>query len=98
FGYAFEATDGETAYWTVTPPGATESVAGLGTWQGAVAGASPHWMTYFLVDDVDDAVATAQGAGGTTAQPPADTPFGRIAVLVDPAGAMFSVMSTPSGE
>ena len=42
--------------------------------------------TYFLVDDVDDAVATAQGAGGTTAQLPADTAFGRIAVLVDPHG------------
>jgi predicted enzyme related to lactoylglutathione lyase len=98
FGYTFAGMDGETAYWTITPPGATESVGGLGTWQGAVAGAPPHWMTYFEVDNVDDAVATAEGAGGTTAQPPADTPFGRIAVLVDPLGAMFSVLSAPSGE
>jgi predicted enzyme related to lactoylglutathione lyase len=98
FGYTFAATDGTAAYWTITPPGAAESVAGLGTWQGAVAGAPPHWMTYFLVDDVDDTVATAEGAGGTTAQPATDTPFGRIAVLVDPTGAMFSVMSAPSEE
>ena len=98
FGYTFAATDGAPDYWTITPPGVTESVAGLGTWQGAVADAPPHWMTYFLVDNVDDTVATAEGAGGTAVQPPADTPFGRIAVLVDPAGAMFSVMTAPSAE
>jgi uncharacterized protein len=98
FGYTFSRMDGETAYWTITPPGAPESVGGLGTWQGAVADAPPHWMTYFLVDNVDDTVATAEGAGGTIVHPPEDTPFGRMAVLVDPTGAMFSVMSAPSAE
>jgi predicted enzyme related to lactoylglutathione lyase len=98
FGYTFHRMGGEFAYWTLTPPGATESVAGLGTWEGAVADAPAHWMTYFLVENVDDAVATAEGAGGTTTQAPTDTAFGRMAVLVDPTGAMFTAMSASSGE
>jgi predicted enzyme related to lactoylglutathione lyase len=98
FGYTFDAMDGEAAYWTVTPPAATESVGGLGTWQGAVADAPPHWMTYFLVENVDDTVATAEGAGGTAVQPATDTPFGRIAVIVDSTWAMFSVLSAPPQE
>jgi uncharacterized protein len=98
FGYTFDAIGGGAPYWTLTPPGATESVGGLGTWQGAQGDVPPHWMTYFLVENVDDTVVTAEGAGGTTAQSPMDTPFGRMAVIVDPIGAMFSVLSLPSEE
>jgi uncharacterized protein len=98
FGYTFARVDGEAAYWTITPPGVPESVGGLGTWQGAVADAPAHWMTYFLVENVDDTVAIAEGAGGTVVQPQTDTPFGRIAVIADPIRAMFSVMSAPSAE
>ena len=96
FGYTFTAMAGET-YWTLTPPGARASVGGLGSVQGA-PDAPPHWMTYFMVENVDDAVATAEGAGGTAATAAMDTPFGRTAVIVDPIGAMFSVMSAPSQE
>jgi uncharacterized protein len=98
FGYTFDRVDGETAYWTITPPGVLDSVGGLGDWQSAVADAPAHWMTYFLVENVDDAVATAEGADGTVVQPPIDTPSGPMAVIVDPVGAMFSVMSAPSVE
>jgi predicted enzyme related to lactoylglutathione lyase len=98
FGYTFAAMQGEAAYWTITPPGAAESVGGVGTWQGALDGVGPHWMTYFLVENVDDAVATAEGAGGTAARPAAGTPFGRMAVIVDPTGAFFTVMSAPSAQ
>jgi len=98
FGYGFAAMAGEPAYWTITPPGGQESVGGLGTWQGALEGVGPHWMTYFLVENVDDAVATAEGAGGTTVRAAAETPFGRMAVIADPTGAVFTVMSAPSPQ
>src|SRR3954468_8252663 len=84
FGYTFAQMEGQ-AYWTFTPPGASESVGGLGAIQPGVTGETPaHWMTYFLVESVDDTVATAEGAGGTIAAQPFDTPFGRMSVLVDP--------------
>jgi predicted enzyme related to lactoylglutathione lyase len=43
------------------------------------------------VDDVDDTVARADARGGQAVVPPFDSDFFRQAVLVDPAGAAFSV-------
>jgi hypothetical protein len=50
------------------------------------------WGVYFAVDDCDKAAETATANGGTVMQPPMDIPAGRFALLVDPAGAMFSVI------
>lgn len=52
-----------------------------------------HWMTYFAVDDVDAAVARVTNGGGKVYQPPFDTPYGRMSVVADPWGAVFSVMA-----
>lgn len=60
-------------------------------WQGI----PPHWMPYFQVDDADAAVAAAKAAGGKVGHGPFDTPFGRIAVINDPAGAVLSVLRPP---
>lgn len=56
----------------------------------------PHWMTYFAVDDTDAQAARAAELGGTVAVPPFDTPAGRIAVLNDPLGAVFSIITMPA--
>jgi predicted enzyme related to lactoylglutathione lyase len=53
-----------------------------------------HWHVYFGTDDADAAAATAAEQGGTVAVPPFDTPVGRIAVLGDPQGAVFSVIKS----
>ena len=53
-----------------------------------------HWQVYFAVDDTDAAAAKAAELGGTVQVPPFDTPVGRIAVLIDPQGAVFSVIKT----
>ncbi len=51
------------------------------------------WATYFLVEDVDSAVAKAQELGGSVAVPKmAAGEMGNFAVLADPAGGMFTVM------
>ncbi len=52
-----------------------------------------HWMPYFAVEDADAAAAAAERAGGTIVQPPMDTPYGRICVVRDPQGAVFTVMA-----
>jgi hypothetical protein len=53
----------------------------------------PSWSVYFGVDDCDAAVALAQELGATVAVPAFDIPpVGRMAVLQDPQGAVFTVI------
>lgn len=52
----------------------------------------PHWMTYFQVEDTDAIAAKAGSLGGKVAVEPCDEPYGRFAVISDPAGAYFSVI------
>ena len=55
--------------------------------------APPHWMLYFAVDDCDQKVASAESLGGTVLAGPMEIPeVGRMAVLQDPSGAVFSVI------
>ncbi|MCC6222142.1 MAG: VOC family protein [Thermoleophilia bacterium] len=50
------------------------------------------WMTYVGTGDADATVAAAEGLGATVVAPPFDVPgVGRIAVLADPAGAVFGL-------
>jgi predicted enzyme related to lactoylglutathione lyase len=54
----------------------------------------PHWMTYFAVEDVDAACAQATELGATVHVPPKDIEgVGRFAVIGDPHGAVFSVIT-----
>jgi uncharacterized protein len=58
-------------------------------WEGMPA----HWMPYFSVNNVDAACALAPTHGGSVAVPAFNLPVGRIAVLADPGGAHFTVVS-----
>lgn len=55
-------------------------------------GMPPVWGIYFAVDDTDKTVEIAQANGGSVMQGPMDIEPGRMAVLVDPTGAIFSVI------
>ncbi|TNC22537.1 VOC family protein [Amycolatopsis alkalitolerans] len=55
----------------------------------------PHWMVYFDVDPARGTDATAGHAlmlGGRIVVEPYDSPWGRIAIIADPCGAVFSVI------
>lgn len=55
-------------------------------------GVPPHWMIYVSVESADDAARRAGELGGTVVVQPFDVfDFGRMAVIQDPTGAMFSV-------
>jgi predicted enzyme related to lactoylglutathione lyase len=41
-------------------------------------------------------VARAAGLGGTTVRPAWDSPYGRIAIVADDHGAVFSLISAPT--
>jgi uncharacterized protein len=51
-----------------------------------------HWLTYFSVKDVDDAVRRAAELGGRLLRPPEDSPFGTLAWVGDREGASFGLV------
>lgn len=52
------------------------------------------WMVYFAVDDTDASAALCVELGGVVSVPPTDIPnVGRFAVLNDPQGAVFSIIT-----
>ena len=55
-------------------------------------GVPNHWHVYFAVEDADATAAKATELGGSVMVAPFDTPVGRIAILTDPQGAVFSVL------
>ncbi|HLH69245.1 MAG TPA: VOC family protein [Candidatus Dormibacteraeota bacterium] len=52
-----------------------------------------HWMVYFLADDIDASCSRARDLGGRVVMEPNPYPGGRFAVLSDPQGATFGLMS-----
>lgn len=65
--------------------------------EARAAGAQPGWIGYIAVDDVDAASSRLAEAGGTIHRAPADIPgIGRFAVVADPQGAVFMLI-TPTG-
>lgn len=61
-----------------------------GNWQGIPS----HWGIYFRVADCDAVIAKAHDLGATLRMGPHDAPgVGRLALMVDPQGAPFSVIT-----
>jgi len=69
-----------------------ELVAGMLRTPPGRGSAGSHWLPYFAVVDVDDALQAARRNFGSIRGRPMDIPMiGRSAVLRDPQGAMFGV-------
>ena len=51
-----------------------------------------HRMVYFAVDDCDAAAANVAELGGTVSMPPTAIPVGRLSVVNDPQGVVFSII------
>jgi len=82
------------------PAGYTEVKVGGKTIAGMMdkpaempADAPTYWGVYFAVADTDASVAKAESLGASVLAPPTDIPPGRFSLLVDPAGAMFSILA-----
>ncbi len=65
-----------------------------GTTAPQMPGVPNHWHVYFEVADADAAAAKAAELGGTVMVAPFDIPVGRIAVIGDPQGAVFSIIKS----
>ena len=95
-GWDIQTTHGEdTAYGFINNKdgGMTGGVLHL-TDEMQAHGARPCWLGYLGVDDVDASVAAIEGSGGRLLMPARDIEVaGRIAMVADPNGAPFYVMT-----
>ncbi|MEE2570480.1 VOC family protein [Pseudarthrobacter sp. J64] len=57
-----------------------------------------HWAVYFAVADADATIASAVAMGATVLDGPENSPFGRVATLNDPTGAMFKIVGENTPE
>jgi hypothetical protein len=54
-----------------------------------------HWLVYFGVSDATAAQRAVEKQGGTVLVRDEHTPYGRMAVVADPFGAVFCVFQPP---
>ncbi len=51
----------------------------------------PHWTVYFDTADIDASLGRVVELGGTVLMPAEETPYGRLAAVADPMGAVFNL-------
>jgi predicted enzyme related to lactoylglutathione lyase len=92
FGWDLEMVgdSDEFRYAAARVPGSDTEVAGIMDATGFLPdGVGPHWTVYWEVADARDSVDKVRALGGSVVAEVADTPYGRIATVADPAGAQF---------
>jgi len=91
FGWGSEPIEGgDMPYWGWSNDG---RLAGGMMRVPADMGAPPHWLNYFGIESVDDAVGRIGELGGQIVLPPTEVPGGKIIVASDPQGAVFGLWS-----
>jgi uncharacterized protein len=99
FGYSYTQMEGGQDYWTINGAGPGNTVGAIGAADPALPAGTPSvWMPYFVVADAEAAVAEFTGRGGELISGPMDTPFGRMARVRDPEGALLTIMGVPAPE
>ena len=95
FGYEYrDIPDAGMRYATLRVGG--DDVGGIGEINDSFpAGMPACWTVYFATSDTDATTAAVTAGGGGIAREPWDTPYGRMAVVHDPQGAVFSLISAP---
>ena len=56
-------------------------------------GVPSHWLFYLGCEDVDKTLELVSQNGGRVLKPANDTPYGRLAQVADPTGAVFNLSS-----
>ena len=95
FRFEYQDVSGDGLRYAVLMVDGREA-GGIGQYMaGTPAGTPAAWTTYFAVDSTDAAVAAAVDLGGRVVQPIRDSPYGRIGVVTDDQGAVFSLITSP---
>ena len=92
FGWTFKDMGAEMGGYHVVSVGDTQ-IAGIMSPPPGAPPMPPNWGSYVTVSDVEAAVKRCAELGGKICMAPMDVPtVGRMAVVQDPQGAVFSVM------
>lgn len=90
-GYTYEDMPGDEPYAMFKVNG--ETAGGFCVVPAGTPAELPaHWLTYFQVEDADASAAKVTELGGQIVSPAQDTEYGRIAVVSDHQGAVFSLI------
>jgi len=93
FGWTAKNHDMGTGDYHVVSLGDTQ-VGGIMAMPPTAQGMPPAWGCYITVDNVEATAERCVALGGKVLMPGMDVPgVGRMAVLQDPQGAVFSVMA-----
>jgi uncharacterized protein len=81
--------------WQVEGQRWPEGLGGLmGIGEDMPADMPPHWQVYFVVENMDEAIEKATSLGAKVGFGPIDVPVARLATLVDPQGAVVSILES----
>jgi hypothetical protein len=58
-------------------------------------GAPDHWSVYWEVQDANESVEKVKSLGGSVIMDAEDTPYGKLATVLDPFGAQFKLRTSP---
>ncbi len=88
FGWEIEPFEGSSEpYLSIRNAGANNG----GIRQLAPPGIPPHWLVYFGVPSIEDALSKVGELGGSTLAGPIDIQMAKIAVIQDPQGAVLAL-------
>ncbi|MEE2032747.1 VOC family protein [Rhodococcus chondri] len=95
--YTTEADTDDFRYSTATIDGSP--VAGvMDAARFLPEGVPSFWQFYIGVGNADATVEAATRLGGSVVEAPQDSPYGRIATIADPLGAMLRIDEPPAGN
>ena len=99
FGWTFETTTGPRGAEYIVARDGGVYIAGIVTRADAPDGGEfSRWLPYVSVADVDSSAGRARTAGGEVAVEPLDVRLGRVAVIVDPEGAVLGLARSAIGD
>ena len=97
FGYEYGDMSSDGFSYATLLINGQQVVGGIGAYPGDIGNThQAFWGVYFGTTDTDKAVDLATSHGGQVVRPAADSPYGRMAIVADNQGAVFSLISTPS--
>jgi uncharacterized protein len=97
FGWEIQQVVDEPPYWGINNNGWLNG--GMMRMPDGANDSPPHWLVYFVSEDLDVAVGRIGEFGGTVMVPPMSVPpDSRILVASDPQGAVFALFEGETDE
>ena len=92
-----EGDSDEFRYSTMRNPDGEGELAGVMDASGwlAAGGQTSSWAMYWHTDDTRASIAAVKKLGGSVVHEAEDTPYGTLAAVADPAGALFKLRTPP---